>query len=497
MQSGTIAKPIFRLVVCIAAVFAVTAALYAVPLDRRPLSAALSFLFVVLIVSASWGLRYSLFVSFAAALGFSWLLLPVGRFWLSDSRDVYVLTAMLVIGITTSVLSDRARRVAIQRRLTQDALRRSEAYLADAQRLTKTGSWAFNPLTGKTLYWSEEMFRIFGLSPQVGPGSEKFWQLVHPEDHDRVKERVEREALEKREYADEYRIVLSDGTVKHVLDIGHPVFNDAGDVVEFVGTTVDVTDRKRAEEERERLRQLEADLAHMDRLNTLGELAASLAHELNQPITAAITNANTSLRWLARDQPDLQEAREAITRIVKDGTRAAEIINRLRTFYKKGAPPEPELLDLNEVVREMLMLLSSEARRYGIEMRTELAPQLPAVMADRVQLQQVLMNLVINGIEAMKETTGELTIKSQLADDGQVLVSISDTGVGLPADKSEQIFNAFFTTKPQGTGMGLTITRSIVEAHGGRLWATSNTDCGATFHFTLPIEAMASSTSSS
>ena len=230
-------------------------------------------------------------------------------------------------------------------------------------------------------------------------------------------------------------------------------------------------------------------------LGTLGELAASLAHELKQPITAAITNANTSLRWLARDEPDLEEAREAIKRIANDGTRAADIINRLRSFYKKGAPPQPELVNLNEVAVEMLMLLRNEANRYSIAIRTELAPELPRVMADRVQLQQVSMNVMQNAIEAMKDTGGELTVKSERTADGEVLISVSDTGVGLPIENVEQIFDAFFTTKPQGSGMGLTITRSIIEAHGGRLWAAANTGPGATFHFKLPSEATASATS--
>src|SRR5215469_3751735 len=1134
MQRDHIGKPILRLVLCIAVVFAVSAALYAVPFNRRPLSAALRFLFVVLIASAAWGFRYALFVSFLAALGFSWLLPPVGRFWLSDPRDVYVLVAFLVIGITTSHLSDRARREALNanqrraeavaahqrfrdlvnsvegivweadaysfvfsfvseqaerilgypveqwlreptfwkdhihsedrdlalqfrvqatteirnrdfeyrmiaadgrvvwlrdlvtvvlengratqlrgvtiditnrkrteeslrrseaylaeaQRLTktgswafkpgltkplywsdemfriwgfdqqqglpdnetawqrihpedlkaiiqqqieeastgnlktavaqdlrivlpdgtvkhihgtshpviddsgkvveyigtsvdvtehkraEDSLRRSEAYLAEAQRLTKTGSWAYNPFTGKTIYWSDEMFRMFGLDPQEGPSSDKFWQLVHPKDLDRVRARVEREAHEKKEYADEYRIVLRDGTLKHILDIGHPVFNGAGEVVEFVGTTVDVTerkraeeelqrsesylaeaqkltktgslawdpvsgktlhcsdevfrmfgldpqrgmpaiaellervhpedreyvtgrsrkgpddkaehvvdyrlllpdgilkyihsirhpilndarevveflgtiidvteqkraeetlrrseayladaqklshtgswawspvtgevpywseemfrifgldpqqgpptseafwkrvhpedrdsmqelmrkaarekreyehdhrivfpdgtvkhihaighpvldragdvvefvdtavdvterkraeeemraaetrfrtfvdhatdalfvhssdqgrvvdvnqraceslgytreeligmkpsdfdcrvdpafeqrvrerleagevctfeashrrkdgtvfpvevrmrlfwhvgvpfglslvrditDRKRAEQERERLRQLEADLAHINRVSMMGELAASLAHEIKQPIAAAATNVGTCLRWLQRQPAEIEEAREAAARIAQDVNRAADVINRVRSLYTKG-DQQRELLHVNEVIEEMIVLLRDEASRYSILIRRDLATDLPKVIADRVQLQQVFMNLMLNGIEAMKETGGELTIKSQSVNEGQLLISVSDIGVGLPADEPDRIFNAFFTTKPQGTGMGLAITRSIIEAHGGRLWASANTGRGATFHFTLPTTASSTS----
>jgi signal transduction histidine kinase len=252
---------------------------------------------------------------------------------------------------------------------------------------------------------------------------------------------------------------------------------------------------KRTEQEREKVRQLQSDLAHQNRISIMGQLAASLSHELKQPIAAAITDAQTCLRWLTRKQPDVEEAREATMRTVKDTARAAEIIDRLRSFYKKGAPPERELVDVNEVIREMLVLLRSEASRYSISMRTQLAAELPEVTADRVQLQQVLMNLMLNGIEAMRETGGELTIKSELGGDGQLVITISDTGVGLPADQVDKIFNAFFTTKPQGSGMGLAICRSIVESHSGRLWASANQGSGATFQFTLPAEAVTSSPS--
>jgi signal transduction histidine kinase len=221
----------------------------------------------------------------------------------------------------------------------------------------------------------------------------------------------------------------------------------------------------------------------------LGELAASLSHELKQPITAAITNANTCLRWLKRDQPNIEEASAAATRIVQDGNRAADIMDRLRSFYTKDTPVARELVDVNDLIREMLILLRGEANRYGIPMRSDLGIELSRVSADRVQLQQVLLNLMVNGIEAMRDTGGQLTVKSRKGDNDQLLVSISDTGVGLPAEKAEYIFNAFFTTKSQGSGMGLAISRSIVESHGGRLWAASNAGRGAIFHFTLPIAA--------
>jgi signal transduction histidine kinase len=222
----------------------------------------------------------------------------------------------------------------------------------------------------------------------------------------------------------------------------------------------------------------------------MGELTASLAHEVKQPIAAAITNAKTCLRWLAGDTPNLEEARAAAMRIVKDQTRAAEIISRIRLLFKKGTP-QRELVDVNEVIREMIVLLRSETTRYSISVRPELAEDLRQVRGDRVQLQQVLMNLMINGIDAMRDVDGarELIVKSQTAESEELLVSVSDTGVGLPRHQAEQIFNAFFTTKPHGTGMGLRISRSIIESHGGRLWAADNSLHGARFYFTLPTEA--------
>jgi C4-dicarboxylate-specific signal transduction histidine kinase len=249
----------------------------------------------------------------------------------------------------------------------------------------------------------------------------------------------------------------------------------------------------RVEESRTRaqdaLRLAESDLAHVNRVTAMGELTASLAHEVNQPIAAAVTDANTCLRWLKHDHPDLEEAREAASRVVKDASRAAEIVSRIRLLFQKGAP-QRELVDVNEVIKEMIVLLRNEASRYSISVRTELTADLPRIMGDRVQLQQVLMNLMINGLDAMKDGEGrrELAIKSQRGDDDQLQVSVSDNGVGLPHQHADQIFKAFFTTKVHGTGMGLRISRTIVESHGGRLWASDNPSRGASFHFTLPIK---------
>jgi PAS domain S-box-containing protein len=251
-------------------------------------------------------------------------------------------------------------------------------------------------------------------------------------------------------------------------------------------------ERKLAREERERLRQAQADLAHINRVTTMGELTASLAHEIKQPITAAVTDARTCLRWLERDDPDVSEGHDAASRVVTDITRAAEIISRIGLLFKKGAV-RCELVDVNDLIQEMIVLLRSEAARYSISIRSSLAHDLRKIVADRVQLQQVFMNLMLNGIEAMKDigTVGELTIKSQQGDSSQLLISVGDTGVGLQPEDVEQVFDAFYTTKAGGTGMGLAISRSIIESHGGRLWANPNSGRGATFQFTLPIEGMA------
>ena len=243
-------------------------------------------------------------------------------------------------------------------------------------------------------------------------------------------------------------------------------------------------------QERERMREELAHLAHLNRVSTMGELTASLAHEINQPIGAAVTNAQACLRFLNREQPDVPEACEAALEMVRDATRAVDIIDRVRSMYRKGSPHQ-EMVDINEVILEMVVMLRNEANRNSVKMHTELEETLQQVMADRVQLQQGLMNLMMNGIEAMRDPGGELSIKSQLDEDGQLRISISDTGVGLPTGKETEIFNAFFTTKSEGTGLGLAITRTIVESHGGRVWATNNTLRGTTFQFTLPSKRAA------
>ena len=367
----------------------------------------------------------------------------------------------------------------------EGALKRSEAYLAEAQRLTHTGSCAIDGTNREILYWSEEMFRLFSFEPQGLPTWDQWVQRIHPQDRDKFQMAGDRTFLDKVHCDVEFRTMTPDGTVKQIHGIGHPVLSPSGELVQVVGTMVDVTERRRADEARERLRQLEADLAQMNRVSTIGELTASLAHEIKQPIGAAVTNAEVCVRLLDRAQPDIGDAREAALEMIKDARRAADIIDRVRSLYEKGSS-ELETIEVNEAIGEMVIMLQNEANRHSVTVRADLGEGLPMVMADRVQLQQVLLNLMLNGIEAIRDTSGQLSIKSQLTEDGQLLISVTDTGVGLPTENVDQIFNPFFTTKYKGTGLGLAISRSIVESRGGRIWATPNSGPGATFYFTLP-----------
>jgi signal transduction histidine kinase len=310
---------------------------------------------------------------------------------------------------------------------------------------------------------------------------------THPEDRMRHRQIIDRAAKEGCEYIAEHRLLMADGSVKHVRAVAHRLTREDSEGLVFVGAITDITERKRAEEERERLRQLEADLAHINRVSMMGELTASLAHEIKQPLAAANIAANACMRWLCRDPPDEKEACAAASAMVAAVTRAAGIVDRVRSLYGRGTP-QREVVDLNEILREMAVLLEDTADRHAISIRTELDLGLPRTTADRVQLQQVLMNLMLNGIEAMRETGGELAIVSKKIENDQLAISVSDLGIGLPIDKAERIFDAFFTTKSQGTGMGLSISRRIIESHGGRLWASPNTGRGAIFQFTLPTE---------
>jgi PAS domain S-box-containing protein len=378
------------------------------------------------------------------------------------------------------------RDISEQKR-TEEALRRSEKEFRDVIDTIPAMVWTGLP-DGSNGFVNQRWAEYTGLSAAEAGGSG--WQsAVHPEDLPRQLEKW-RESFAMGKPLDtesRYRRA-AEGEYRWMLVRGVPFRDEHGHILRWYGTLTDIEDRKRAEEARDKLRQLETDLAHINRVSTMGEFTASLAHEIKQPIGAAVTNAEACLRLLNRDQPDISEAREAALEMAKDTKCAASIIDRVRLLYQRGSP-QLEVVDVNEVIRDMVTLLRNEADRHSITVRTEFAEGAPKTMADRVQLQQALMNLIVNGLEAMRDTSGELSVKSQLIEDDKLLISVTDAGVGLPAQNSDKIFDAFFTTKTQGTGLGLSITRSIVEAHGGRIWATANTGRGATFQFTLPNKA--------
>ncbi|MEO8006718.1 MAG: ATP-binding protein, partial [Betaproteobacteria bacterium] len=345
-------------------------------------------------------------------------------------------------------------------------------------------AWTLNP-DGTPDFVNQGWLEFAGHTLEFVRSHPEAWMAaVHPEDRETATRIFWEGVNAGKDFAFETRSLRArDGAYRRHLQQA-VVFRDAeGKVLRFVGTTTDIDDQKRAEDS---LRQAMTDLARINRVTTMGELTATLAHEINQPLTGAITNANTCLRWLDRDKPDLDEVRAAATRIVRDGHRAAQIIGKIRAQFEKG-PPNREILGVSEIIQETVDLLRGEAGRYGISVRTELAADLPQIVGDRVQLQQVAMNLIVNSIEAMKDVEGprEMVIQSQRVEDEKILVSVSDTGIGVPQQLVEQIFDPFFTTKPHGTGMGLRISRSIVESHGGSLWVTSIPGSGATFHFSL------------
>ena len=369
-------------------------------------------------------------------------------------------------------------------------LRRSETYLSEAQRLSQTGSFGWDVFRSK-IYWSQETYRIFDYDPPTEPTLELVLDRTHPEDRGMVRKVIDRVSNERKEFDFEHRLLMPDGSVKYLRVVGHPSTKDESDRVEFVGAVTDITERKMAEKALQQkevsLHETQAALAHVSRVTTMGELAASIAHEVNQPLVGVVTNASASLRYLAWDSPNLVEAREAIRAIIRDGNRAADVVSRMRALFKK-AHPTKEPLNINEAIEEVVRLTQGEARRNKVTLQVELAANVPSVMADRVQVQQVVMNLILNGIQAMNAVEARqrlLVARTQRSEGDQVRVTVQDCGVGIDPGDIERVFDAFHTTKPGGMGMGLSISRSIVESHGGRLWATPNNGPGVTLHFTL------------
>jgi PAS domain S-box-containing protein len=396
-----------------------------------------------------------------------------------SARQFVLATAAMAGGTLLVVLMI----VLMVRRHRKDAatqIAAKEAYLAEAQRLSHTGSFGWSASGG--FVWSEETFRIFGLDRATKPTLDVVTQRTHPEDVARVQEFIDRAFHDGREGDLEHRIVMPDGSVKYLHVVAHPLRGEAGELA-FVGAVMDVTAAKRAEEA---VQEAQAELAHVARMATVGELTAWIAHEVNQPLAAIVTNGGACLRWLGTGA--LDEARSSIESMIRDARRASEIIRSIRALAKKSEP-EKALLGINDVIGDVVRLVQREALRHGASLRLELAPTLPSVLGDRVQLQQVIINLVLNALQAMASVTDRrrvVLIRSQRHDDGRVVVAIADTGVGIEAKSMDKLFKAFFTTKPSGMGMGLSICRSIIEAHGGQVLAANNPGPGATFQFILP-----------
>jgi PAS domain S-box-containing protein len=371
----------------------------------------------------------------------------------------------------------------------EERLRRSEAWLAQAQRLSHTGTWVLDGTTRRFLYWSDESYLIWGINPLQGlPSRDDMWGRIHPHDREAVWEEVQDAIREQRDVFQEFRILLPDGTVKYLEANTHHEFSPLGELIEVISTSVDVTERKRAQDEHERLRQLEADLAHMNRVSTMGELAASLSHEILHPIATARNNARAGLRFFEMNPPKLDEAREALACVVRDADRAKDIIGRMRDHIKK-APPRRDCFGLNEAVSEVIVMVGSAIAKSGISLNTCLMDGLAPVQGDRVQLQQVLVNLILNAVEAMssvEDGTRELSIRTEQSQTGGILVAVHDSGPGTDPVNFDRVFEPFYTTKTSGIGMGLSICQTIINAHGGRLWMSANEPRGAVFQFTLP-----------
>ena len=400
----------------------------------------------------------------------------------ADILPVFAATGEFVEIIATAVdVTERKR--------ADDTLRRGEAWLAQAQRLSHTGTWVLDGTTRHFLYWSDESYRIWGFDPLRGlPSRDDMWERIHPDDRERVSGEVQEALREKRDFLAEFRILLPDGTVKWLEANTHHEFSPFGALLEVVCTNIDVTERNRAQDERERLGQLEADLAHINRLSMMGELAASLSHEILHPIATARNNARAGMRFLEMSPPNLSEVKEALGCVVRDADRAKDIVGRIRSQIKR-APPRKERFDLHEAINEVIVMVRSAIAKDAISASTRLMDGLVPVQGDRVQLQQVLVNLILNAVEAMssvEEGARELSIRTEQNQPGGILVAVHDSGPGIDPVNFDRVFEPFYTTKSSGVGMGLSICQTIINGHGGRLWMSANEPRGAVFQFTLP-----------
>ncbi|MFM0221690.1 ATP-binding protein [Paraburkholderia dipogonis] len=370
-----------------------------------------------------------------------------------------------------------------QRRRAEELVRKSQAqYLAEAQQLSHTGSFGWNVVTGE-LFWSEEAFRIFECDPARAPTLETVRERLHPGDLDIFERMLSQVSSTADDFDIEHRLLFPDGRVKHLHVVAHA--SDAvGGSRHFIGAVMDVTSARKTETQ---LRQTQSELARASRISALGELSASIAHEVGQPLAAIVTSGEACLRWLHRKPPNMEEVESCVSEMTSEGTRAAEIVQRVRRLMK-GAPPEHAPVEVNELVDEVVALTKGEMESHGCCLELHLAPAVPAVSGDRVQLQQVLINIIINGLQSMATTPGKhrLTVSSSTNADGDIVLSVRDSGPGISEDNLTRLFDAFFTTRSTGMGMGLAICTSIVEAHGGEISASNNPEGGATFRVTLP-----------
>jgi PAS domain S-box-containing protein len=407
----------------------------------------------------------------------------VGVLYLENSlaRRAFTLTQSHVLEFLASQAA-----ISLENAYLYADLQRSEAFLAEGQRMSQAGSWVWDVRTGK-LTWSDEQYRIFGYERDTSPvpDLELFYERVVEEDRDIMQRNLAAATRDRSDFSFEFRISLPDGTLKYLLGVGRPLPGPQGEVHEYIGTTIDVTKRKLSEDA---LRAAQEDFARAARLATMGELTALIAHEVSQPLSAIVTDAGACLSWLARETPNLQEAREAAEEIVKNGHRAADTITSIRAMARK-AEPEWTKLQIDKLIEETLVLLRSEIRRRDITLETDLLGAQQHIFGDPIKLQQVLVNLVMNSIDAMadvKDRSKILRISVSIASDDSVLFAVGDTGIGIAPSKVDEIFEPLFTTKSDGMGMGLSISKSIVEMHGGRLWASPGETHGSIFRFTLP-----------
>jgi signal transduction histidine kinase len=467
-------------------------------------------LFLCAIMFAAWfgGLGPSLLATALAIVLFTYYVVEPGGSFLVAAKEIPRVVLFAVTALFVVSLSATQRRNADSLRFARDELqttvkelarvnralaaenaqrRRIEAYLDEAQGLSRTGSFSWK-LSSGDVFWSKEGYRMLGLDHTVKPSIDLLLQGVHQDDQRIVQREIDRVRQGDQDYDYELRWLMPDGPTKHLRVRAHRVQFQGGED-EIVGALIDVSETREAQES---LQAAQAALAHAARVATLGEMSASIAHEVNQPLAGIVTNGEAGLRWIDRKEPELGEVRSAMERMIRDGKRASQVVERLRALARK-APAQTVLLDLNEVITEGVALVQREIQNHRVALKLELARDLPAVLAGRVELQQVIINLMMNGMQAMEPANDRprrLVIRS-FAQAEEVLVSVRDSGIGIEPENMSRLFNAFFTTRATGMGMGLSIGRSIIESYGGRIWASNNDGGGTTFQFALPVRACA------